>query len=148
MENKKILLVEDNHNDIDLTKRALKKSNILNELIVAEDGVEGLKYFFGEDGKGGCSVEDLPVVVLLDINLPRVNGLDVLRRLRTHEKTKLLPVIILTSSNEEKDIITSYNLGANSFVRKPVKFDEFAEAIRVLGLFWLVINQPAPNGKH
>jgi len=148
LENKKILLVEDNHNDIDLTKRALKKSNILNELIVAEDGVEGLKYFFGEDGKGGCSVEDLPVVVLLDINLPRINGLDLLRRLRTHEKTKLIPMIILTSSNEEKDIITSYNLGANSFVRKPVKFDEFAEAIRVLGLFWLVINQPAPNGKH
>ena len=147
MENKKILLVEDNHNDIDLTKRALKKSNILNELIVAEDGVEGLKYFFGEDGKGGCSVEDLPVVVLLDINLPRINGLDLLRRLRNHEKTKLLPVIILTSSNEEKDIITSYNLGANSFVRKPVKFDEFAEAVRVLGLFWLVINQPAPKGK-
>jgi len=147
LENKKILLVEDNHNDIDLTKRALKKSNILNELIVAEDGVEGLKYFFGEDGKGGCSVEDLPVVVLLDINLPRINGLDLLRRLRNHEKTKLLPVIILTSSNEEKDIITSYNLGANSFVRKPVKFDEFAEAVRVLGLFWLVINQPAPKGK-
>ena len=146
MENKKILLVEDNQNDIDLTKRALKKSNILNELIVAEDGVEGLKYFFGEDGKGGCSVEDLPVVVLLDINLPRINGLDLLRRLRTHEKTKLIPMIILTSSNEEKDIITSYNLGANSFVRKPVKFDEFAEAVRVLGLFWLVINQSCPNG--
>ena len=148
MENKKILLVEDNPNDIELTKRALQKSNILNELIVAEDGVEGLKYFFGEDGNDGCSVEDLPVVVLLDINLPRVNGLDVLRRLRTHEKTKLLPVIILTSSNEGKDIITSYNLGANSFVRKPVKFSEFAEAIRLLGLYWLVINQSAPNGKH
>ena len=147
METKKILLIEDNLNDVELTKRALQKSNILNELIVAEDGVEGLKYFFGEDGKDGCSVEDLPVVILLDINLPRVNGLDVLRRLRTHEKTKLLPVIILTSSNEEKDIITSYNLGANSFVRKPVKFNEFAEAIRVLGLFWLVINQPAPKGK-
>jgi len=148
LETKKILLIEDNLNDVELTKRALQKSNILNELIVAEDGVEGLKYFFGEDGKDGCSVEDLPVVILLDINLPRVNGLDVLRRLRTHEKTKLLPVIILTSSNEEKDIITSYNLGANSFVRKPVNFNEFAEAIRVLGLFWLVINQPAPNDKH
>jgi len=148
LETKKILLIEANLNDVELTKRALQKSNILNELIVAEDGVEGLKYFFGEDGKDGCSVEDLPVVILLDINLPRVNGLDVLRRLRTHEKTKLLPVIILTSSNEEKDIITSYNLGANSFVRKPVNFNEFAEAIRVLGLFWLVINQPAPNDKH
>jgi two-component system, response regulator len=107
LETKKILLVEDNLNDVELTKRALQKSNILNELIVAEDGVEGLKYFFGEDGKGGCSIEDLPVVVLLDINLPRVNGLEVLHRMRNHEKTKLLPVIILTSSNEEKDLITS-----------------------------------------
>ena len=148
MENKKILLVEDNPNDIDLTKRALQKSNILNELIIAEDGVEALTYFFGEDGKTGCSIEDLPVVVLLDLNLPRVNGLDALRRIRADEKTKLVPVIILTSSNEEKDIITSYHLGANSFVRKPVKFNEFAEAIRLLGLYWLVINQPVPNGKH
>ncbi len=148
MENKKILLVEDNPNDIDLTKRALQKSNILNELIIAKDGVEALTYFFGEDGKTGCSIEDLPVVVLLDLNLPRVNGLDALRRIRADEKTKLVPVIILTSSNEEKDIITSYHLGANSFVRKPVKFNEFAEAIRLLGLYWLVINQPVPNGKH
>ena len=146
MDTKKILLVEDNPNDVELTRRALQKSNICNELTVAEDGVEAVKYFFGEDGKSGCSIEDLPVVVLLDLNLPRISGLDVLRRMRANEKTKLIPVIVLTSSNEEKDIISSYHLGANSFVRKPVKFVEFAEAIRVLGLFWLVINQSCPNG--
>ena len=148
MENKKIMLVEDNPNDVDLTKRALQKSNIINELVIAEDGVEALTYFFGEDGRSGCPVDDLPVVVLLDLKLPRVDGLEVLRRLRANEKTKLLPVIILTSSNEQKDIISSYGLGANSFVRKPVKFNEFAEAVRLLGLYWLVLNQPAPNGKH
>ena len=148
MENKKILLVEDNPNDVDLTKRALQKSNILNELVIAEDGVEALTYFFGGDGKDGCPIDDLPVVVLLDLKLPRIDGLEVLRRLRADEKTKLLPVIILTSSNEQKDVISSYGLGANSFVRKPVKFNEFAEAVRLLGLYWLVINQPAPNGKH
>ena len=146
MENKKILLVEDNPNDVELTKRALKKSNILNELIVAEDGIEALNYFFGEDSHGGCATEELPVVVLLDLNLPRVNGLDVLRRMRESEKTKFVPVIILMSSNEEKDIISSYGLGANSFVRKPVKFNDFAEAIRLLGLYWLVLNLSAPNG--
>lgn len=148
MENKKILLVEDNINDVELTKRALKKSNILNELIIASDGVEALNYFFGEDNNIGCAPEELPVVVLLDLNLPRVNGLDVLRRMRANEKTKFVPVIILTSSNEEKDIVSSYGLGANSFVRKPVKFNDFAEAIRLLGLYWLVINQTAPNGNH
>ena len=119
----------------------------MNELVIAEDGVEALIYFFGEDGGSGCPVDDLPVVILLDLKLPRVDGLEVLRRLRANEKTKLLPVIILTSSNEQKDIISSYGLGANSFVRKPVKFNEFAEAVQ-LGLYWLVINQAAPNGKH
>ena len=148
LESKKILLIEDNPNDVELTKRALKKSNILNELIIASDGVEALNYFFGEDTDSGCAIEELPLVVLLDLNLPRVNGLDVLRRMRANEKTKFVPVIILTSSNEEKDIISSYGLGANSFVRKPVKFNDFAEAIRLLGLYWLVINQTAPNGNH
>ena len=146
MGNKKILLIEDNANDVELTKRALKKSNIGNELIVANDGVEALNYFFWEDGNGGCASDELPVVVLLDLNLPRVNGLDVLRQMRANKKTKVVPVVVLTSSNEQKDIINSYGFGANSFIRKPVKFSEFAEAIRVLGLFWLVINQSCPNG--
>jgi two-component system, response regulator len=146
LESKKILLVEDNPRDVELTRRALQKSNITNGLMVAEDGVEALKYFFGEDGKSGCSSEDLPIVVLLDLKLPRVDGLEVLRRMRADAKTKLVPVVVLTSSNEEMDIVTSYNLGANSFVRKPVKFSEFAEAIRQLGLYWLILNQPAPNG--
>lgn len=145
MENKKILLVEDNPSDVELTRRALQKSNVANVLTVAEDGVEALKYFFGENGKSGCAIEDLPVVVLLDLKMPRVDGLEVLRRMRADKKTKLIQVVILTSSNEEKDIIASYNLGANSFIRKPVKFSEFAEAIRQIGLYWLILNQPPPN---
>jgi two-component system, response regulator len=146
LENKTILLVEDNPRDVELTRRALQKSNITNGVTVAEDGVEALKYFFGEDGKSGCTGEDMPIVVLLDLKLPRVDGLEVLRRMRADAKTKLVPVVVLTSSNEEIDVVTSYNLGANSFVRKPVKFSEFAEAIRQLGLYWLILNQPAPNG--
>ncbi len=146
MENKKILLVEDNPRDVELTRRALQKANVTNGLVVVEDGVEALRYFFGEDGESGRSIEDLPVVVLLDLKLPRVDGLEVLRRMRSDEKTKLIPVVVLTSSSEEKDIIASYDLGANSFVRKPVRFTEFAEAIRQLGLYWLILNQPAPNG--
>lgn len=146
METKRILLVEDNPKDIELTKRALKKANVTNSVMVVEDGVEALKYFFGEDGTGGANIEDLPVVVLLDLKLPRVDGLEVLRRMRSHEKTRLIPVVVLTSSSEEKDIIASYDLGANSFVRKPVRFADFAEAIRQLGLYWLILNQPPPNG--
>ena len=146
MGNKKILLVEDNANDVELTKRALKKSHILNELLVADDGVEALKYFFGEDNNSGCLVDDLPMVVLLDLNLPKIDGLEVLRQIRANEKTKMIPVVVLTSSNEQKDIINGYGFGANSFIRKPVKFDEFAEAIRQLGLYWIVLNLPAPNG--
>jgi two-component system, response regulator len=144
--NKKILLVEDNPDDVMLTKRALQKANIANELIVVENGVETLKYFFGEDGTGGCPAADLPVVVLLDLNLPKVNGLEVLRRMRAEGKTKLVPVMAPTSSNEEKDIINSYHLGANSFIRKPVNFNDFTEAIRLLGLYWLVMNQPVLGG--
>ena len=142
----RILLVEDNPNDVELTRRAMKKANIGNGIKAVEDGVEALKFFFGEDGNGGCPAEDLPIVVLLDLKLPKIDGLEVLRQLRENEKTKRVPVVILTSSSEEKDIITSYNLGANSYVRKPVKFDDFAEAIRQLGLYWLIINQPPPNG--
>jgi two-component system response regulator len=145
VENKRILLVEDNPKDIELTRRALQKANVTNSVMVVEDGVEALKYFFGEDGAGGTAQEDLPVVVLLDLKLPKVDGLEVLRRMRANEKTRLIPVVVLTSSSEEKDIIASYDLGANSFVRKPVKFAEFAEAIRQLGLYWLILNQPPPN---
>ena len=120
----------------------------MNELIVAEDGVEALNYFFGEDNNNsGCAIEDLPVVVLLDLKLPKVDGLEVLRRMRANEKTKMTPVIILTSSNEQKDVVSSYGFGANSFVRKPVKFNDFADAIKVLGLYWLVLNEAAQNGK-
>ena len=142
----RILLVEDNPKDVELTRRALDKANVSNGIKVVEDGVEALKFFFGEDGKSGCADEECPVVVLLDLKLPRVDGLEVLRRMRAEEKTKRIPVVVLTSSNEEKDIIASYDLGANSFVRKPVKFADFAEAIRQLGLYWLILNQPAPNG--
>lgn len=143
----KILLVEDNPKDVELTRRALQKANVSNGIRVAEDGVEALNFFFGEDSKSGVALEDMPVVVLLDLKLPRVDGLEVLRRLRANEKTKRVPVVVLTSSNEEKDLISSYDLGANSFVRKPVNFTEFVEAIRQLGLYWLILNQPAPNGK-
>ncbi len=139
-------MVEDNPKDVELTKRALQKANVSNGIEVVEDGVEALKFFFGEDGKSGCADEECPVVVLLDLKLPKIDGLEVLRRLRTEEKTKRIPIVVLTSSSEEKDIIASYDLGANSFVRKPVKFTEFAEAIRQLGLYWLILNQPAPNG--
>ncbi len=145
MDSKRILLVEDNPKDVELTRRALQKANVRNELIVAEDGVEALKFFFGEDGGGGCKDEELPVVVLLDLKLPRVDGLEVLRRLRGDEKTRLIPVVVLTSSNEEKDIVASYNFGANSFVRKPVKFADFADGIQQLGLYWLILNQPVPR---
>ena len=148
MESKKILLVEDNPNDVELTKRALQKSNVSNELIIAGDGVEALNYFFGQDGKSGCSIETLPVIVLLDLKLPKMGGLQVLRQIRANEKTKMIPVAIFTSSNEEKDIINSYNLGANSYIRKPIKFVEFAEAISQLGLYWLVLNLPAPNSEQ
>jgi two-component system response regulator len=142
----RILLVEDNPRDVELTRRALQKANVSNGIRVVEDGVEALNFFFGEDGKSGCADEECPVVVLLDLKLPKVDGLEVLRQMRANEKTKRIPVVVLTSSSEEKDIVASYDLGANSFVRKPVKFNDFAEAIRQLGLYWLILNQPAPNG--
>jgi CheY-like chemotaxis protein len=144
LESKKILLVEDNPRDAELTKLAVQKSNATYELIFAEDGVEALEYFFGEDGKSGCTNEDLPVVVLLDLKLPRVSGLEVLGRLRANEKTRLVPIVVLTSSNEEKDITGSYDLGANSFIRKPSEFSEFTEAIRQL-MYWLTLNNPASD---
>jgi len=145
MDDKVILLVEDNPRDVELTKRALLKAKVVNKLVLAEDGAEALQYLYGEDGKSGCPLHELPVVVLLDLKLPRVDGHQVLRRIRAEAKTRFLPVVVLTSSSEDTDIVTSYDLGANSYVRKPVKFADFAEAIRHLGLYWLILNQPAPN---
>jgi two-component system response regulator len=139
-----ILLVEDNADDEALTLRALQKNNIKNEVVVARDGVEALDYLFGTGKYAGRDLTSMPQVVLLDLKLPKIDGLEVLRRVRSEEKTKLLPVVILTSSNEEQDRIRGYGLGANSYVRKPVDFSQFIEAIRELGLYWLVLNEPAP----
>ena len=139
-----ILLVEDNPDDEALTLRALKKNNILNEVVVARDGVEALDFLFGTGAHAGRDLARMPEVILLDINLPRINGLEVLEKIRANERTKLLPVVILTTSNEERDKLKSYTLGANSFIRKPVDFLQFSEAIRQLGLYWLVLNQSPP----
>lgn len=141
MSDKTILLVEDNPDDVTLTLRALKKNKLMNEVVVARDGVEALDYLFGE-GDFAERANDLPPeLILLDLKLPKVDGLEVLKRIRSHERTKLLPVVILTSSNEQSDIISGYELGVNSYIRKPVDFEQFIEAVRQLGLYWLVLNQ-------
>jgi len=145
MAQKIILLVEDNPDDEALTLRALKKNNILNEVIVARDGVEALDYLFGMGKYAGRDLSNIPQVILLDLKLPKVDGLEVLRRIRADERTKLLPVVILTSSKEERDLINGYKLGANSYIRKPVDFDQFREAVKQLKLYWLVLNEPPPN---
>ena len=142
MKNKVILLVEDNPGDIKLTKRALEQNQITNELIVAEDGGDALDYLFGTGQYAGRDIRIIPAVVLLDLKLPRIDGLDVLKKIRANDLTSLLPVVILTSSDQEEDIITSYKLGANSYIRKPVDFNQFAEAVRTLGLYWLLLNEP------
>ncbi len=139
-----ILLVEDNPDDEALALRALKKNNIGNEIVVAHDGVEALDYLFGTGTYGGAENRVLPNLILLDLNLPRVDGLEVLRRMRADERTRLLNVVILTTSYEEIDRVSSYDLGANSYVRKPVDFEQFVEAVKQLGLYWLVLNEPAP----
>lgn len=144
-EGKVILLVEDDANDEALTLRALKKNSISNEIVVARDGVEALDYLFGTGSHTGRDTRRQPVITLLDLKLPKVDGFEVLHRLRTDERTKLLPVVILTSSREEKDLLKGYNLGANSYVRKPVDFQQFTEAVRELGLYWLVLNEVPPR---
>jgi two-component system response regulator len=140
-----ILLVEDNLDDEALTLRALKKNNIRNEVVVAHDGVEALEYLFATGTFARRDPADMPQVILLDLKLPKIDGLEVLRRLRANEQTRFLPVVILTSSNEDQDRINSYALGANSYVRKPVDFAQFIEAVRQLGLYWLILNEPAPR---
>jgi two-component system response regulator len=144
MEDKIILLVEDNTDDEKLTLRALKKNNIRNEVVVARDGAEALEYLFGTGAYAGRNLSVMPQVILLDLKLPKLDGLEVLRRVRADDRTKLLPIVILTSSNEEADRINGYGLGANSYVRKPVDFNQFSEAARQLGLYWLVLNESPP----
>jgi two-component system response regulator len=143
MKDKIILLVEDNPNDEELTLRALKKSQILNRVVVVRDGAEALDYLFAR-GAYASRPSETPQVILLDLKLPKIDGLEVLRAIRADDRTKLLPVVVLTSSLEDQDLIKSYGLGANSYVRKPVDFVQFVDAVKQLGLYWLVINQPAP----
>jgi len=145
MDNKSILLVEDNPDDEALTLRALKKNNIRNEVVVARDGAEALDYLFGTGPYAGRDMSVMPTVTLLDIKLPKIDGLEVLRRMRADERTKLLPVVILTSSKEEQDLTDGYKLGASSYIRKPVDFSQFTEAVRELGLYWLVLNETPPR---
>ena len=138
-----ILLVEDNQDDVDLTLRAFRKQAIANPVVVAKDGVEALDYLHGSED-GTLPPGTLPLLVLLDINLPKLGGIEVLRRLREHPRTALLNVVVLTSSKEDEDVLASYRLGANSYIRKPVDFDQFVSVIGHLGLYWLLINQPPP----
>ncbi len=145
MKNKIILLVEDNADDEALTIRAFRKSNVANDVVVAHDGVEALDYLFGSGAYSGREVTNLPAVVMLDLKLPKIDGLEVLRRLRADERTRLTPVVILTSSREERDVVSGYSLGANSYIRKPVDFEQFTEAVRQLGLYWLLLNEPVPR---
>ncbi|MCP4579291.1 MAG: response regulator [Deltaproteobacteria bacterium] len=141
MDKKSILLVEDNPDDEILTVRALKKNNILNDIIVVRDGAEALDYLFGAGSYADRDMTVMPQLILLDLKLPKIDGLEVLRRVRGNEKTRLLPVVVLTSSSEEQDMIESYSLGANSYIRKPVDFNRFSEAVKNLGLYWLVLNE-------
>jgi two-component system response regulator len=144
MNNKTILLVEDNPDDEALTLRALKINNILNGVIVARDGAEALDYLFGTGKYAGRDLSNMPQVILLDLKLPKIDGMEVLRRIRADERTKLLPVVILTSSKEERDLIDGYKLGANSYIRKPVDFEQFRESVKQMKLYWLVLNEPPP----
>ncbi len=143
---KVILLVEDDPDAVELTMRALQKNGIANEVVLARDGVEALDYLFGTGPHAGRDLNDQPALTLLDLNLPRIGGLEVLQRVRADDRTRLLPVVILTSSVEEVDVVRGHSLGANAYVRKPVDFAEFAEATKTVGLVWLLLNEPPPAG--
>ena len=145
MNKKTILLVEDNEDDIELTLRAFKKNNILNKIVVVKDGAEALDYLFWQGKYSHLTIEDYPELILLDLKLPKLGGLEVLKKIRENEKTTLIPVVIVTSSKEERDPIESYKHRANSYVRKPVDFNQFVEAVKQLGLYWLVINESPPK---
>jgi CheY-like chemotaxis protein len=145
MNSKVILLVEDNPSDVGLTQRALAKSHLANELVVAEDGQEALDYLFGSGKYSSRDVSEMPALVLLDLKLPRVDGLEVLRQVRADQRTHRLPVVIMTTSKEEQDVAQSYDLGANSYIRKPVDFKQFVDSVGHLGLYWLVLNEPPPT---
>ena len=147
MNSKTILLVEDDPSDIDLTKRALEKGHILNNLVVASDGQEALDYLFGAGAYAGRDVKDFPTLTLLDLKLPKVPGLDVLRRIRAEAITRRMPVVILTSSREEQDMAAGYDLGVNSYIRKPVDFGRFVESVAQMGMYWLVLNEDPPKVK-
>jgi len=144
MNQRVILLVEDNSDDEALTIRALKANHILNPVVVAHDGVEALDYLFREGAWESRSMDEEPAMTLLDLKLPKLDGLEVLRRIRAHETTRLLPVVILTSSKEEQDLVNGYSLGCNSYIHKPVDFEQFRATVEHLGLYWLVVNQPPP----
>jgi two-component system response regulator len=145
LSSKTILLIEDNPSDIALTERALDRSRIANALVIAEDGQEALDYLFGQGAHAGRDPSDQPLLTLLDLKLPKIGGLEVLRTIRADPRTRRLPVVILTSSNEEQDVAASYDLGINSYIRKPVDFNQFARSVEQLGLYWLVLNEPPPS---
>jgi len=146
MERKTILLVEDNPDDEELTLRTLKEYNVTNQVVVARDGAEALDYLFATGKYAGRDASLTPAVVLLDLKLPKVDGLEVLERIRADERTKLTPIVILTSSQAEEDLVNGYRLGCNSYVRKPVEFERFCDAVRQLGMYWLLLNEPPPKG--
>ena len=141
-----ILLVEDNPDDVTLTLRAFEKSKLANEVVIAQDGVEALDYLFATGAYAGRDTSVMPQLVLLDLKLPKLDGMEVLRRMRAEDRTRVLPVVILTSSKEEQDVVNGYNLGANSYIRKPVDFAQFSDAIVQLGLYWLVLSEAPPKG--
>jgi two-component system response regulator len=142
-----LVLVEDNPDDAALAIRALRKSKVANDVVLLDDGAKALEYLFGTGEFEGRDAKHTPCLILLDLKLPRVDGLEVLKHIRSDERTKLIPVVVLTSSAEERDLVESYNLGANSYIRKPVDFEQFVESVQTLGLYWLVLNEPPPSSR-